>query len=101
MGQIRHIPPHTFDALYRFYKFGHHPGDFLGDLLRGRTYESACRADSDNHQHFADIVIFIHQFADKVDRRQSMFDFKWETWRSRFSPDATEIHFSETSNEER
>jgi hypothetical protein len=22
-----------------------------------------------------------------------MFNFKWETWRSRFSPDATEISF--------
>lgn len=93
MGQIRHIPPHTFDCLYRFYKYGHHPGDFLGDLIKGRTFESACRADPTNHQYFADIVIFIHQFADKMPASDDMFNFKWETWRSRFSPEATEISF--------
>lgn len=100
MGHAKHIPPHTFDALYRFYRFGHQPGDFLHDLVSGRTYLAACRADSLNHQYFADIVIFIHQFADNLKRDDPMFDFKWESWRSRFSPDATEIAFSEEHGNE-
>jgi hypothetical protein len=93
MGLPKHIPPHTFDALYRFYKFGHQPGDFLGDLLAGDIYFAACRADAQNHQYFADIIIFINQYASQVSKDNDMFNFKWETWRSRFSPDATEISF--------
>jgi hypothetical protein len=99
MGQIRHIPPHTFDVLYRFYKFNHQPGDFLGDMIRGRLFESACRADPANHQYFADILLFIHQYADKVQPDSEMFDLKWESWRTRFSPDATEIDFNRGDDE--
>lgn len=100
MGLPKHVPPHTFDALYRFYKFGHMPGDFLHDLISGRTYLAACRSDSANHQYFADIVIFINQFADQLPRDNDMFDFKWETWRSRFSPDATEISFHQEDSDD-
>jgi hypothetical protein len=99
MSLIRHIPPHTFDALYRFYKFSHTPGDFLHDILCGRIYEAACRADALNRQYFVDIVLFIHEYADRTHRDSELFDFKWETWRSRFSPDATEINFNRGDDE--
>jgi hypothetical protein len=99
MGTIKHIPPHTFDALYRFYKHSHKPSDFLNDMIRGRLFESACRADDLNHKHFADILIFIHQLADKLPATSEVFDMKWEAWRVRFSPDATEIHFHRGEDE--
>lgn len=93
------IPPHIFDALHRYYKFGHQPGSCLRDLLEGRMYESALRADSETRSRFADIIIFVHEFADRVKPDEELFNFKWETWRCKFSPDATEINFNRGDDE--
>jgi len=94
MGQIRHIPPETFDALYRFYKSNRRPPGFLWEIVCGRMYEAAKSADPTNHQYLADIVLFMHDHADRVPVTNELFDFKWESWRVRFSPDATEIQFN-------
>jgi hypothetical protein len=94
MGMLKHVPPHTFDALTASTSSGTCPATSCTTSSPAAPTSPRAAADSANHQHFADIVIFIHQFADKLHRDDDMFNFKWETWRSRFSPDATEISFS-------
>ena len=96
---VERIPPHVFDALYRFYKTGLRPGQCLGDIVNGRMYEAAKTADPDTKKHFADIILFITEYADTINHTHEMFDMRWEAWRIRFSKDATEIDFYRGNDE--
>ena len=96
---IDRVPPHIFDALYRFYKSGLKPGACLMHLVAGRPYESAKIADPETKRCFADIIIFIHEHADNLPFDHELFDLKWEAWRIRFSPDASEISFNRGDDE--
>ena len=58
---IERIPPHAFDALYRFYKSGLRPGECLMNMLSGRMYEAAKIADPEVRAYFPDIILFIHE----------------------------------------
>ena len=90
---IERIPPHAFDALYRFYKSGHRPGECLMNMLSGRMYEAAKIADPEVRAYFPDIILFIHEHADNLPSNHELFDMRWEAWRIRYSKDATEIDF--------
>jgi hypothetical protein len=96
---IDHVPPHIFDALYRYYKFGHHPGDCLNDMIHNRPYTAALRADALTKKHFADIFLFINEHARGVPASSEVFNLRWETWRCKFSPDAQEIDFDRGDDE--
>jgi hypothetical protein len=93
------VPPHIFDALYRYYKFGHHPGSCIQDLIDNRPYQAATRADDLTKRHFADIIIFINDFARTISPDSHVFNMMWERWRCKFSPDATEIDFDRGDDE--
>jgi hypothetical protein len=89
------IPPATFNNLYHHYRTGAPPGGFLSAVLTDKAFLSAAQADPTNRLHLADIILFNH-WAKKFGylreiMDKSAFDLKWEAWRIRFSPQATEI----------
>lgn len=92
------IPSHTFDALYRYYRHSIPTGGFLAAVIKNDALEAARRADDKNRPALADIILF-NNTADTY-RRDCIamgdftgVDLKWETWRLRYSPTATDIKF--------
>ena len=90
------VPPSVFDSLYRFYKHKIPTGDFLKAVIEDKGWEAASRADITNRTHLADILLFNGQarrfYMDcKNAGDWSGFDLRWEAWRMRYSPEATEI----------
>tara|TARA_R110000868_G_scaffold231690_1_gene485086 strand:+ start:151 stop:465 length:315 start_codon:yes stop_codon:yes gene_type:complete len=92
------IPPHTFDALYRYYRHRIPTGGFLAAVIKNDGLEAARRADDKNRPALADILLFnnsAHAYQqDCINAGDfSGCDLKWETWRLRYSPEATDIRF--------
>ena len=90
------VPPHTFGALYRYYKHGYEPGGFLTYIIINDAWSAAAIADEDNFPNLASIILFngkasAFQEDCKTNKDFSGFDLKWEAWRIRFSPSAEEI----------
>lgn len=98
------IPPHTFSALYRHFKFGIPPGGFLSAVLKNNALIAAASADQHNRLCLSDIILFTdqarnhHQDCAAADDFTG-FDLKWETWRMRYSPEANEIEFDTGDDE--
>jgi hypothetical protein len=92
------IPPHTFDALYRYYRHRIPAGSFLAAVIRNDGLDAARRADSENLKALGDIILF-NDWAKNYNNTCIAngdfmgVDLKWETWRMRFSPEASEINF--------
>jgi len=92
------IPPHTFAALYRYYRHGIPTGGFLAAIIKNDGLDAARRADDKNRIALADIILFNDMAATYRKDCIAMADFtsadlKWETWRLRFSPEAEEVNF--------
>ena len=92
------IPPHTFDAMYRYYRHRIPTGGFLASVIRNDGLDAARRADSENRKALGDIILF-NEWASTYNKDCiaagdfTGVDLKWETWRMRFSPEASEINF--------
>jgi hypothetical protein len=92
------IPAHTFDALYRYYRHSIPTGGFLAAVIKNDGLEAARRADAMNAPALRDIILF--NYAAHAYRQDCIAakdftgcDLKWETWRTRYSPEATEIKY--------
>lgn len=92
----RHIPSHTFEALYRYYRHGYNPGGFLSAVISDQAWLAAAQADHKNSQNLANIILFNREASEysknnKDEKDWSSFDMRWESWRIRYSPDAVAI----------
>jgi len=92
------IPPHTFAALYRYYRHGIPTGGFLAAIIKNDALDAARRADDKNRIALADIILFNNMAETYRKDCIAMADFtgadlKWETWRLRFSPESEEVNF--------
>ena len=97
------IPPHTFGALYRWYRYGYQPGGFLSAVIKDEAWFSAAQADPINRPNLADIILFnrqASQFSADSKGDWESFNMKWEAWRIRYSPDATEIDIDREDNDD-
>ena len=92
------IPPHTFDAMYRYYRHRIPTSSFLTAVIKNDALGAAHVADNENRKALGDIILFnswasTHQKACIVSGDFAGVDLKWEMWRLRFSPEASEITF--------
>jgi hypothetical protein len=92
------IPPHTFDALHRYYRHSIPTGGFLAAVIKNDALEASRRADDKNRPALADIILFnyaAHAYLQDciASKDFSGCNLKWETWRIRYSPEATEIKY--------
>jgi hypothetical protein len=98
------IPPHTFDALYRYYRHSIPTGGFLAAVIKNDAINAARSADATNAPALRDIILFnykAHAYRQDCIADQDFVgvDFTWDKWRRLYSPSATPILYKESESE--